>query len=263
MYEFDYHRPKTAAEARALQEKSDDGTYLAGGMTLIPTLKQHLAQPSDVIDLAGLGATGISASADTVTIKAGTCHADVAENADVQKHIPALAGLANKIGDPLVRHRGTIGGSIANNDPAADYPAACLGLGATIKTDTREIPADEFFLGLFETALEEGEIIESVSFPVPKRAGYSKFPNPASRYALVGVFVAETSDGARVAVTGAGPGVFRISDMEHALSNDFSAGAIADVTVDAGNLNSDMHANADYRAHLVGVMAKRAIEAAG
>ncbi len=262
MYDFNYHKPGSLDEAQNILEQAKDGTVLAGGQTLIPTLKQRLAQPSDVIDLAGLDNVGIKVSGDTVIIKAGTTHAEVAASKDVQKAIPALASLAGLIGDPHVRHRGTIGGSVANNDPAADYPAACLGLGATIKTTSREIAADDFFTGLFETALEDGEIITEISFPVPKRAGYAKFPNPASRYALVGVMVAETGDGVRVAVTGAGPGVFRQADMAQALGGDFSASALEGIAVSADGLNSDIHANGEYRAHMIGVMAKRAVEAA-
>lgn len=263
MYDFNYHKPANLEDAQALLQNADDGAYVAGGMTLVPTLKQRLASPSDLIDLGGLGNSGISVSGDSVTIKAGTCHADVAGSKDVQKSIPALAYLAGQIGDAHVRNRGTIGGSIANNDPAADYPAACLGLNATIKTSAREIAADDFFLGLFETALEEGEIITEVSFPVPKRAGYAKFPNPASRYALVGVFVADGGNGVRVAVIGAGPCVFRVADMETALGNDFSSSSLEGVSVSADGLNSDMHGDQEYRAHLIGVMAGRAVEAAG
>jgi carbon-monoxide dehydrogenase medium subunit len=262
MYDFTYHKAKTVKAARDAQAKAEDGVYLAGGMTLIPTLKQRLAQPSDVIDLTGLEQSGIAVKGDVVVIEAGTCHADVAASPDVQKAIPALAALANLIGDPQVRNKGTLGGSIANNDPAADYPAACLGLGAVIVTDGREIVADEFFMGLFETALEEGEIVTAVKFPVAKRAGYAKFPNPASRYALVGVFAAEMADGVRVAVTGAGPGVFRQAEMEAALAGSFAPSALDGITVSADGLNEDIHAGSDYRAHLVGVMAKRAVEAA-
>lgn len=265
MYEFEYHRASSAKEAADLLKKGDDAKVLAGGQTLLPTMKLRLASPSDVVDISGAkGLTGLSVSGDTVTIKAATTHAEVAASKDVQKAIPALAALAEGIGDPQVRNKGTIGGSVANNDPAADYPAACLGLGATIKTDQREIAADDFFTGLFETALDDGEIITEISFPVPKKAGYAKFPNPASRYALVGVMVAETGDGVRVALTGAGnDGVFRSEEMEKALSGKFSADALDGISVDAGGLNSDIHAAADYRAHLVTVMARRAVNAAG
>jgi carbon-monoxide dehydrogenase medium subunit len=235
---------------------------LAGGMTLIPTLKQRLASPDQLIDLSGIGdLAGISVSGDTVSIGAMTTHGEVAASKDVAGAIPALAALAEMIGDPAVRNRGTIGGSIANNDPAADYPAAVVGLGATVKTNKREIAGDDFFTGLFETALGEGEIVTSVSFPVPEKAGYSKFPNPASRYAIVGVFAAKTGGGARVAVTGAGPCVFRVGDMESALDGNWSPDAVAGVSVSASGLNEDIHASAEYRAHLVTVMAKRAVAA--
>jgi len=265
MYDFAYHKPSSVADAVAARTGGDDATYVAGGMTLVPTLKQRLAQPSDLVDLGGVGELkGITVSGDTVTIGAMTTHAAVADSAEVQSAIPALAALAGGIGDPQVRNRGTIGGSIANNDPAADYPSACLALGATIKTDKREITADDFFTGMFETALDDGEMIVSVSFPKPEKAAYQKFDNPASRYALVGVFVAKTGGGARVAVTGAGQdGVFRVSEMESALDGNWSADAVAGVSVDAGGLNADIHASAEYRSHLITVMAKRAVAAAG
>ncbi len=265
MYNFEYHRASSLADAAAKVKEAEDGTFMAGGMTLIPTLKQRLAQPSDIVDLSPLGdLRGISVEGDTVVIGALTPHADVAKSPEVAKHIPALATLAEGIGDPQVRNRGTLGGSIANNDPAADYPAGCLGLGATIVTDGREISADDFFTGLFETALEPGEIITAVRFPVPDKAAYMKFPNPASRYAIVGVFVAKTGNDIRVAVTGAGQdGVFRVPEMESALASDFSPEAVAGIRVPEGNLNSDIHASAEYRAHLVTVMAKRAVAACG
>lgn len=260
MYRFEYTRANSVEDAAAKRSAADDGTYMAGGMTLIPTLKQRLAMPSDIIDLTGIdGLAGISVDGDIVTIGAMTRHADVAASAEVRQAIPALADLAGEIGDPAVRNRGTIGGSLANADPSADYPAAVLGLGATIVTDKREIAADDYFLDLFETALEEGEIITSVKFPVAKRAAYVKFPNPASRYAIVGVFVAEANDGMRVAVTGAGPCAFRVAEMETALAANFSAGAVAGIAVDAGDLNQDLHASAEYRASLVTTMAKRAV----
>ena len=262
MYDFTYHRASSVDEAVSLFNGADDGVFLAGGHTLVPTLKQRLASPSDVIDLRGLGLDGISVSGGTISIGAGATHGAVAASKDVQKACAALADLASHIGDPHVRARGTIGGSIANNDPAADYPAAVLGLGATVVTNSREIAADDFFTGMFDTALEEGELITSVNFPAAKKAGYAKFANPASRYALVGVFVAQTGDGVRVAVTGAGSCVFRVPDMEAALGGDFSSGAIADVSVSDSDLNSDIHASAEYRAHLVGVMARRAVDAA-
>ncbi|WP_137391402.1 FAD binding domain-containing protein [Rhodoligotrophos defluvii] len=262
MYDFNYHRPASLDDAVRLMGSAEDGKYMSGGMTLIPTLKQRLAQPSDVIDLGALRNSGIEVTGNTVTIRAGTTHETVAMSAEVARAIPALAYLASIIGDPHVRHRGTIGGSIANNDPAADYPAACVGLAATIRTNRREIPADDFFTGLFETALEPDEIITSVSFPVPQKAGYAKFRNPASRYAMVGVFVAQTAAGPRVAVTGAGACVFRVPEMEQALAGNFSPKALEGIAISADGLNSDIHASAEYRAHLVGVMARRATEQA-
>lgn len=265
MYNFNYQRADSVADASSKVKASDDAMLMAGGMTLIPTLKQRLAQPADVVDLGGVSdLAGISVDGDTVTIGAMTTHATVAASADVKGKIPALADLADGIGDPQVRNRGTIGGSIANNDPAADYPSACLGLGATIVTDQREIAADNFFTGLFETALEEGEVITAVKFPVPGKAAYMKFPNPASRYAIVGVFVSESGGSARVAVTGAGQdGVFRVPEMEGALGSNFSADAVANISIPADDLNADIHASSEYRAHLVTVMAKRAVAKAG
>ena len=261
MYNFEYQKAGSVDEAAAAAKNAKDGTYLAGGQTLLPTLKLRLANPSDVIDLSGIGdLAGIKVEGDNVVIGALTTHAAVAGSKDVAGKIPALAALAGGIGDPQVRNRGTIGGSIANNDPASDYPAACLGLRATIVTNSREIAADDYFQGLFETALEDGEIVTAVSFPVPEAACYKKFENPASRYAIVGVFVAKTGGGTRVAVTGAGQdGVFRAAEMEKALDGDFSADAVAGISVDQGGLNSDIHASAEYRAHLVTVMAKRAV----
>ena len=260
MYAFDYKKVSSLEEAESVFGSADDGTYLAGGMTLIPTLKQRLAQPSDVIDLSSIdGLSGISVDGNSVSVGAMTCHADVAASADVQKAIPALAALANLIGDPQVRNRGTIGGSIANNDPAADYPGAVVGLNATVHTSKREIAADDFFTGMFETALEPGELVTKVVFPVPEKAAYRKFPNPASRYAISGAFVAKTADGVRVAITGAGPTVFRVTAMEEALTKTFSADAIKDIKVPEDGLNSDLHASAEYRAHLIGVMAGRAV----
>jgi carbon-monoxide dehydrogenase medium subunit len=264
MYAFNYHKPATVAEAASLAGKHADGKLLAGGMTLLPTMKQRLASPSDIIDLSKVGdMRGIEVKDGVVTIKALTRHVTVATSADVQKAIPALAELAGMIGDPAVRNRGTIGGSVANNDPAADYPSACLALGATIHTNKRSIPADDFFVGLFETALGEGEIITSISFPVPDKANYQKFRNPASRYAIVGVFVAKKGSDVRVAVTGAGDaGVFRQKDFEAALKANFSPAALDGKSQSADGLNSDIHADAEYRAHLIGVMAKRAVAAA-
>ena len=262
-YAFNYHRPKTLADAATLFTKMPEAKFLAGGQTLIPTMKQRLAQPSDLIDIGRLKELAfIRVGNDTVVIGAGTKHHDVATSADVRRAVPALAELAEMIGDPAVRYMGTLGGSIANNDPAADYPAAALGLGATIKTAKRSIAADEFFTGLFATVLEDGEIVTEVSFPVPQRAAYAKFRNPASRYAMAGVFVAQMKSGVRVAVTGAGPCVFRVADMEAALTKNFTSDAIAGVAISPEDLNKDLHGSAEYRAHLVTVMAKRAVDAA-
>jgi aerobic carbon-monoxide dehydrogenase medium subunit len=262
MYSTIYHRPSTVEEAVSLFGKGGEAKYLAGGQTLIPVMKQRLAAPSDVIDLAGIKElVGIGVAGDTVTIKAGTPHYDVATDAALQRAIPALAYLASTIGDPAVRHRGTIGGSLANNDPSADYPSAVLALGATIKTNKRSIAADDFFKGLFATGLEDGEIITAVAFPVPAKAGYAKFPHPASRFALTGVFVAKTKAGeVRVAATGASQsGVIRVDAIEAALKANWQAGAIANVTISANGLMSDIHGSADYRANLIRVMAQRAL----
>ena len=266
MYETTYHRPSSVDEAVALFGKGSESKYLAGGHTLIPVMKQRLASPSDVIDLAKIKELiGIEASGDTLTIKAATTHFDVAQSADARKAIPALAHLASLIGDPAVRHRGTIGGSIANNDPAADYPAAVLALGATVKTNKRSIAADDFFKGLFSTALADGEIITQVSFPIPAKAGYSKFPHPASRFALTGVFVVKTkSVDVRVAATGASQsGVMRVPAIETALKANWSAGALDSVKIAASGLMSDIQGSSDYRANLIKVMAQRAVTAAG
>src|SRR4051812_9666357 len=263
MYDFAYHRPKTLAEATAALKGKPEARPMSGGMTLIPTLKQRLAKPSDVVDLNGIKElAGIKVDGNGVTVGAMTRHADVASSAEVKSAIPALAYLAGHIGDPQVRNRGTMGGSVANNDPAADYPAAVVGLNATVTTTSRTIKADDFFKGLFETALEDGELITSISFPKAEKAGYMKFPNPASRYAMVGVFVAKTAGGVRVAVTGAGSSVFRVKAMEDALAKNFSADAIKDIKVPADGLNSDIHGSAEYRAHLVTVMARRAVDQA-
>jgi carbon-monoxide dehydrogenase medium subunit len=262
MHDFNYHRPSSLADAAKLAA-TGEAKIVAGGMTLVPTMKQRLAQPSDLVDLAGIAELkGIKVDGNNIVIGAMTTHNDVAHSAEVKKGIPALAVLAEGIGDPQVRNRGTIGGSISNNDPAADYPAALLGLDATVITNKRKVKADEFFKGMFETALGDGEIVTAVSFPKPEKAGYAKFPNPASRYAMVGVMAAKTTGGVRVAVTGAGPSVFRQKDMEKALSSNFSADAIKGVKTDSKNLNSDLHGSAEYRAHLVGVMAGRAVAAA-
>ena len=264
MYDFAYQKPGSLADAVKALGADVDAKPLAGGMTYIPVLKQRLAKPTAIVDLSGLGLTGITDANNVVTIAAMTTHGAVANSAEVKKAIPALAALAGMIGDEAVRHRGTIGGSIANNDPAADYPAAALALGATIKTDKRAIKADAFFTGMFGTALEHGELITAVEFPVPMKAAYEKFRNPASRYAIVGVFVAQTASGPRVAVTGAGQGgVFRHAEMEKALAGGFSAAAIKGVKTPQDNLNGDIHASAEYRAHLVGVIAGRALAKAG
>ena len=264
MYDFAYHRPASLAEAAKLLKSTDEAKLVAGGMTLIPTLKLRLAKPGAVVDLAALkDLVGIKVAGGTVTVGAMTTHAAVADSADVKKAIPTLAHLADEIGDPAVRNRGTIGGSISNNDPAADYPAGLLGLGATVQTNERAIKADEFFKGLFETALKPGEIVTAVSFPAPAKAAYMKFPNPASRYAIVGVFVASGPQGVRVAVTGASPCVFRWKEAEAALGKSWSAAAVEGLKHKADGLNSDIHASAEYRAHLIGVMAKRAVQAAG
>jgi len=263
MYDFAYHRPKTLAEATAALKGKPEARAMSGGMTLIPTLKQRLAKPSDVVDLNGIKElAGIKAEGSGVTIGALTRHADVASSGDVKKAIPALAHLAGHIGDPAVRNRGTMGGSVANSDPAADYPAAVLALNATVTTNSRTIKADDFFKGLFETALEDGELVTGITFPKADKAGYMKFPNPASRYAMVGVFVAKTGNTVRVAVTGAGPCAFRVKAMEDALAKNFSSDAIKDITVPADGLNSDIHGSAEYRAHLVNVMARRAVDQA-
>ncbi len=264
MENFNYHRPATTTAAAAMLKKAKDGKYLAGGHTLLPTMKQGLATPTDVIDLTAIkGFSGIKVSKTAVTIKAGTTHQEVTTSKEVKKAIPALAEMAGKIGGVHVRHKGTIGGSIANNDPAADYPSACLGLGATIETNKRKIDADKFFTGMFETALKAGEIITAVHFPIPKKAAHQKFPNPASRYAMVGIFVSQDGKGkARVGVTGAAPCAFRAADIEAALNKDFSSKAATGVKISAKGLLSDMHATADYRAHLVSVLAGRAVAAA-
>ena len=259
-YPFKYKRAKSVADAEALLKSAPEAKLLAGGQTLIAAMKMRLANPSDLVDISGLKELSyIRVGNGTVAIGAATTHFEVATSTDVTRSIPALAHLASIIGDPAVRHKGTIGGSIANNDPAADYPAAVLGLGATIKTNKRSIAADDFFTGMFSTALGDGEIITEVLFPIPEKASYMKFPNPASRYAMAGVFVARTKTGVRVAVTGAAPCVFRVPAMEVALAKTFTPAAIAGVSIPSAGLNSDIHASAEYRAHLVGVMAKRAV----
>jgi carbon-monoxide dehydrogenase medium subunit len=264
MYAFKYHRPTTVRQAAGLLAREEEAKLLAGGHTLIPTMKLRLAGPKHIIDMSKIeGLSGIEIGARSVTIGAMTRHADVASSPGVQQAIPALADLAGKIGDPAVRHVGTIGGSVANNDPNADYPAACLGLGATIITNKRRIPADEFFKGLFETALEPDEIITKVQFPKPNKAAYIKFHNPASRYALVGVFVSKRGSEIRVAVTGAGGnGVFRVASFEEALKKRFGAKSLEGMTIPADGMGGDIHGSAEYRAHLVGVLARRAVAAA-
>lgn len=264
MYAFEYHRPTSVRQAAELAATLEDPKFLAGGHTLLPTMKMRLASPANLVDLGRIAELhGIERSDGSISIGAMTRHAEVAQSSEVRQALPALAEMADLIGDQHVRHRGTIGGSIANNDPSADYPAACLALKATIMTDRRSIAADDFFQGIFSTALDEGEIITRVSFALPSQAAYAKFRNPASRYALVGVFVARYPDGVRVAVTGAGSdGVFRVSEMEQALNRSFTAGALDGIAVAADGMNSDIHADAAYRAHLVGVMARRAVQAA-
>jgi carbon-monoxide dehydrogenase medium subunit len=266
MYETTYHRPSSVDDAAALFTKGSESRYLAGGHTLIPVMKQRLAAPSDVIDLGRIKEmVGIELSADALTIKAATTYFDITQNADVEKSIPAIAHLTSMVGDPAVRYRGTIGGSIANNDPAADYPAAVLALGATVKTNKRSIAADDFFKGLFTTALADGEIITAVSFPIPAKAAYSKMRHPASRFALTGVFVVKTKTGeVRVAATGASQnGVMRVPAIEAALKANWSASAVDGVTISAEGLMTDIHGSSIYRANLIKVMAQRAVTEAG
>lgn len=260
MYDFEYQRATSPDDAASKHSGAEDARYLAGGMTLVPVLKQRLDQPSDVVDLGDLDdMRGISEEGGAIVVKAMTTHHDVNTSDLVNSKIPALAHLAGTIGDQMVRNRGTIGGSLANNDPAASYPSAVLALNATIKTDKREIAADDFFTGMFDTALDEGELILSVSFPIPEEAGYMHFPNPASRFPIVGSFVAKGSDGVRVAITGAGPCAFRQAEFEEALSGGLNPDAIKDIKVSDDSLNSDIHASAEYRAHLINVMTRRAI----
>ena len=263
MHNFDYHAPKTLDSALALLSDKEDGKIIAGGMTLLPTLTHRLAAPPALIDLAAINEMkGVCRDGNEIVIGAMTTHAEVSANADVQSSIPALSHLTSVIGDPAVRHRGTIGGSIANADPAADYPAAVVGLNATIVTNKRKIAADEFFVSLFETALERDEIITSVRFPIPERAGYQKFRHPASGYAVVGVMVAKFGDKVRVGVTGAAGSAFRASDFEAALEKNFSPEALLNIAVSPDDLLSDIHCSNEYRAHLVNVMARRAVAAA-
>ena len=260
MYEFTYRKTDSAEEASAMFKASGEARYLAGGMTLLPTMKQRLAAPDVLIDLNGIDALkGIEQHNNTLVIGALTTHAQVAASALVREKLPALAALASVIGDPQVRNRGTLGGSVANSDPAADYPAAVLGLNATIQTDSRVLTADEFFTDIFETALEEDELITYISFPIPEKAAYEKFPNAASGYAIVGVFVAVFDTETRVAVTGAAGNVFRAAAIEKALTTDFSSDKLQDLSMDSSDFNQDIHASAEYRAHLIGVMARRAV----
>jgi len=265
MYAFTQHRPATVRQAASLLARQEEAKLLAGGHTLIPTMKLRLAGPKHLIDLSKVeGLTGIEMRGRSLIIGAMTPHVEVETSPVVKENFPALAALAGKIGDPAVRHRGTIGGSIANNDPNADYPAAALGLGATIITNKRRIGADEFFKGLFETALEPDEIITKVQFPKVNKAAYVKFPNPASRYALVGVFVSKRGSEIRVAVTGAGAnGVFRVSAFEQALKKRFGVKSLEGLSVPADGMASDIHGSAEYRAHLIDVLARRAVAAAG
>jgi carbon-monoxide dehydrogenase medium subunit len=261
MFEFNYLKAKSLSEAAAFIAANPEAKLLAGGMTLIPTLKQRLARPSHLVDIAGLPELhGVEVKDGKLSLGAATMHHEIAVSAAVRQAIPALAYLANQIGDPQVRNRGTLGGSVANNDPAADYPAAVLALSATIVTTRREIGAEEFFQGMFATALEEGEIVVRLLFPVPQRAAYAKFPHPASGYAMAGVFIAEAKAGIRVAVTGAGPGVFRWREAESALTTNMSVAALDKLTLGPADMNEDIHATREYRANLVKVMAKRAVQ---
>ena len=265
MYDLTYRKAMSCYAARDMLAVAEDGKLLAGGMALIPTLKQRLAAPDMLVDLGGIDDfTTITVSDNNLQIGAMATHSIVSRHELVCAYLPGLADLAGQIGDPHVRNRGTIGGSVANNDPAACYPAALLALGGTVHTQSRSIAAEDYFDGMFETTLEEDEVIREVNLPKPEKAAYVKFPNPASRYAMVGVFVAKFADGVRVAVTGAGEdGVFRASDIEAALDANFSADAIADGKVSADGLMSDIHASAEYRAHLIGEMTRRAVKACG
>jgi carbon-monoxide dehydrogenase medium subunit len=264
MYDFAYHKPTSVADAVKILSADPDARPISGGQTLLPALKHRLNKPSSVVDLSGIAELkGIKRNGDTLLIGALAKHVEVANSAEVKAAIPALAMMAGTIGDTQVRNRGTIGGSVSNNDPAADYPSAVLGLGATVVTDKRRIAADDFFQGMFTTALEPGELLVAIEFPIPEKAGYAKMRNPASRYVMAGVFVAKTKSGVRVAVNGAGPGVFRQAEMEKALSSNWSEASVAGIKQSADGLNGDIHGSAEYRAHLVTVMAKRAVAAAG
>jgi aerobic carbon-monoxide dehydrogenase medium subunit len=261
MYNFTFHRPTTVRQAAGLLARNPDAKLLAGGHSLLPVMKQRLAQPSALVDLSMVeGMSGVELKGRSVVIGAMTRHADVAKSDVLKEAFPALASVPGSIGDPQVRNRGTIGGSIANNDPNADYPAALLGLGATVITNKRRIAADDFFQGMFTTALEEGEIITKISFPIAKKAAYEKFKHPASGFALVGVFVSKRGPDIRVAVTGAGSnGVFRVPSFEEALKKRFAAKSLEGLSIPATGMNADIHASAEYRAHLVGVLARRAL----
>ncbi len=264
MYDFAYHKPSSVADAVKLLSADPDARPISGGQTLLPALKHRLNKPTSLVDLSGIAELrGAKREGDTVRIGALTKHVEVQNNPDVKSAIPALAYMAGVLGDIQVRNRGTMGGSVANNDPAADYPAAVLGLGATVVTDKRRIAADDYFQGMFTTALEPGELLVAIEFPIPEKAGYAKMRNPASRYVLAGVFVAKTKGGVRVVVNGAGPGVFRQTEMEQALSANWSPDAVAGIKQPSEGLNADIHGSAEYRAHLVTVMAKRAVADAG
>ena len=261
MYNFSYHQPTTVRQAANLLAKNPEGTLLAGGHSLLPVMKQRLASPTAIIDISRIPElSSIEVKGRSVVVGAGTTHSKVAVSADVQKVLPALAALAAQVGDPHVRHRGTIGGSVANNDPNADYPAGCLGLGATIVTNKRKISSDDFFQGMFTTALEPDEIITKVQFPIAQKAAYQKFKHPASGFALVGVFVSKRGSDIRVAVTGAGAnGVFRVPEFEAALKTRFHPKSLEGLSVSVGDMSNDIHAGPEYRAHLVGVLARRAV----
>ncbi len=262
MYAFDYHKPGSVADAVSLLKGSDGAKLMSGGQTFIPTLKQRLAAPDAVIDLAGIAELkGVCLDGDILVIGAMTTHAEVASSEVVRSHSPWLADLAQGIGDPQVRNRGTIGGAIANADPAADYPAAVLALNATIRTDRREIPADDMFTGLFETALAEDEVITAIAVPKADMAAYAKFDNPASRYAIVGVMVARFGGSVRIGLTGAGPSADRMPDVEEALAARFAPETLDGIDIRDEDFNTDIHATAAYRQHLVKVMAKRAVQA--
>ena len=264
MYDFEYHKPSSVADAVKLLSADPDARPISGGQTQLPALKHRLNRPTSLVDLSGIAELkGIKREGDKITVGALTRHIEVQDNPDIKAAIPALAYMATVIGDIQVRNRGTMGGSVANNDPAADYPAAVLALDATLVTDKRRIASDDFFQGMFTTALEPGELLVAIEFPVPEKSGYAKMRNPASRYVMAGVFVAKTKGGVRVVVNGAGPGVFRQTEMEQALSANWSPEAVAGIKQPSEGLNSDIQGSAEYRAHLVTVMAKRAVEAAG